>query len=85
MSSHDEQYATAEASVEQRVGLAVHWLAFVAVNLGLAMANGFSGFGLTAGYLWGWGIGVVFHTVYVVADSASWRDRLVERDLQRPR
>ena len=80
MSSHDEQYAAAKAHVEQRVGLAVHWLAFVAVNLGLAIANGFS---MTAGYLWGWGIGVVVHTVYVVAGTARWMDRLVDRELQR--
>ena len=81
MSSHDEQYAAARAQVQERLGLAVHWLAFVAVNVGLAIANGFS---LTAGYLWGWGVGLAVHTVYVVAGTAGWMDRLVNRELQRP-
>lgn len=71
----------ARRRVEAKLGLAVHWIAFVAVNTGLVVAAG----GL-AGSWWriaGWGLGLAVHTAYVVLGAAGWRERLVDRELAR--
>lgn len=67
----------AQRSVELRLGLAVHWLVYVAVNTGLVIAaGGFSGAGWR---LAGWGVGLLVHTLYVVADAGRLQQRLVHR------
>lgn len=80
MSDDDTRYAAAKDRVEQRVSLAVHWLAFAGVNVGLAAAFGFEP---TAGYLWGWGIGLAAHSVYAMWHLSGWNGRLIERELGR--
>ena len=73
----------ARQRVEQRLGLALHWLVYLAVNAGLVIAAG----GL-AGSLWrpaGWGLGLAVHTAYVVGDLGRLRERLVQRELARER
>ena len=73
----------ARQRVEQKLGLALHWLVYLAVNAGLVIAAG----GL-AGSVWrlaGWGLGLAVHTAYVVGDLGRLRERLVQRELARER
>lgn len=76
----DERYKAAERRVEQRVGFAVHLLAFVLVN---AMLFSHSGFDPAAGHFWGWGIGLGAHALFVLASGTRLRERLIERELAR--
>lgn len=76
----DDRYKAAERRVDQRVGFAVHLLAFVVVN---AMLSSQSGFDPTAGYFWGWGIGLGAHALFVLASGTRVKQRLIERELAR--
>ena len=73
----------ARQRVEQKVGLVVHWLVYLAVNTGLIIAaGGFAG----SGWRWaGWGLGLAVHTAHVVADPGRLQQRLVQRELARER
>ena len=73
----------ARQRVEQKVGLAVHWLVYLAVNTGLIIAAG--GLAGSGWRLAGWGLGLAVHTVYVVGDLGRVRERLVQRELDRER
>ncbi len=73
----------ARQRVEQKLGLAVHWLVYLAVNTGLVIAAG--GFGGSGWRLAGWGLGLAVHTAYVVGDLGLLRGRLVQRELDRGR
>ena len=71
----------AQKRLEQKVGLAAHWLVYLAVNIGLVVAAG--GF---AGSWWrilGWGLGLAVHTGYVLVELGGVKERLVERELAR--
>ncbi len=73
----------ARQRVEQELGLALHWLVYLAVNAGLVIAAG----GL-AGSVWrlaGWGLGLAVHTAYVVGDLGRLRERLLQREPDRER
>ena len=70
----------ARARVEDRLGLALHAFIWLAVNFGLAVAHGID---LTRGTVWGWGIGLAAHALYVLADLDGLKDRLVDRELTR--
>jgi hypothetical protein len=71
----------ARKRVEQQIGLAVHWVVYVAVNAGLVYAAG--GFDGSWWRIAGWGVGLAVHTAYVLADADSAKERLVERELSR--
>jgi hypothetical protein len=70
----------ARTRIEDRLGFAFHLLVWFAVNLGLAVAQGVD---LTRGTVWGWGIGLSAHALYVLVDLDGIKDRLVERELTR--
>ena len=72
---------SARRRVEQRGGLAVHWLVFVVINAVLVVGSG--GFAGSAWRLAGWGLGLTLHTVYVLIDVDGLKDRLVRRDVER--
>ncbi len=74
-------YASARWRVEQRGGLAVHWLVFVVINAVLVVGAG--GFAGSAWRLAGWGLGLALHTVYVLIDVDELKDRLVRREVER--
>ncbi len=76
-----DAYASARQRVEQRVGLAVHWLVFMVVNTALVVAVG--GFGGSAWRLAGWGLGLALHTVYVLIDVDRLKDGLAAREVER--
>ncbi len=71
----------ARQRVERKLGLAVHWLVYLAVNTGLIVAAG--GFAGSVWRLAGWGLGLAVHTAYVVGDLGRVRERLVQRELNR--
>jgi hypothetical protein len=71
----------ARKRLEQKVGLAVHWMVYLAVNVGLVMAAG--GFAGSGWRIAGWGIGLAVHTGYVVFELGSVKERLLERELAR--
>jgi hypothetical protein len=73
----------ARQRVEQKLGLALHWLVYLAVNTGLIIAAG--GLAGSGWRLAGWGLGLAVHTAYVVADLGRVRERLVQRELDRER
>ncbi|SFO48188.1 2TM domain-containing protein [Geodermatophilus obscurus] len=71
--------------VGQKLGLALHWLVYLAVNVGLVVAAG--GFAGSGWRLAGWGLGLAVHTAYVLSDLLGdlgrVRERLVQRELDR--
>jgi hypothetical protein len=71
----------ARERVEQKLGLAVHWLVYVVVNTGLVIAAG--GIDGSGWRLAGWGLGLAVHTAYVVGDLRGLRERLVRREMER--
>lgn len=73
----------ARERVEQKLGLAVHWLVYLVVNAGLIIAAG--GLAGSGWRLAGWGLGLAVHTAYVVADLGRLQQRLVQRELARER
>ena len=67
---------------EAKVGLAVHWAVYLAVNAGLLAAGGF------AGSWWrpaGRGSGLAGHSGCVLAGIVRLQQRLVEREPARER
>lgn len=76
----EERYETAVRRVEQRAGLAVHALAFVAVNAVLFAQTGVDP---AAGHFWGWGIGLGAHALFVLFFGTSLKQRMIERELDR--
>lgn len=71
----------ARKRLEQKFGLVVHWIVYLAVNAGLVVAAG--GF---AGSWWriaGWGAGLLVHTGYVLTDVGGLKERMLERELAR--
>jgi hypothetical protein len=76
-----DAYAAARRRVEQRGGLAVHWLVFLVINAVLVVGAG--GFAGSAWRLAGWGLGLALHTVYVLIDVDELKDRLVRREVER--
>lgn len=76
-----DPYELAERRVQARIGLGVHWLVYVVVNLGMVVAAGG-----TDGAIWrlaGWGLGLLLHTAAVMIDVEGLRERLIERELGR--
>ncbi len=71
----------ARKRVEQKLGLAVHWLVYVVVNAGVVIAAG--GFDGSGWRLAGWGLGLAVHTAYVAGTLGLLRERLVQRELER--
>jgi hypothetical protein len=69
--------------VQLKLGLAVHWAVYLAVNLGLLVASG--GFAGSWWRLTGWGLGLTVHTLYVLAETGRLQQRLVQRELGRER
>lgn len=75
-----DRYTAARDRVDQLLWFAAHLVAFIGVNLGLALTLGFYP---QAGYLWGWGTGVVLHALYVLANGRDLRQRLIQWQLHR--
>ena len=73
----------ARQRVEQKLGLALHWLVYLAVNTGLVVAAG--GVAGSGWRLAGWGLGLAVHTAYVVGDLGRLRELLVQRELDQAR
>ena len=73
----------ARRRVEARVGSAVHWAVYLAVNAGLVLAAG----GLTGSWwrLAGWGLGLAVHTGDVPVEVGRLEQRLIEREPARER
>ncbi len=71
----------ARQRVEQKLGLVLHWLVYLAVNTGLVVAAG--GVAGSGWRLAGWGLGLAVHTAYVLGDLGRVRERLVQRELGR--
>ena len=67
--------------VEQKLGLAAHWVVYLAVNIGLLVAAG--GFDGAWWRIAGWGLGLAAHTGYVLVEVGGLRERLLERELAR--
>ena len=69
-----------------KTGWMIHALVFAAVNLGLVVLNGLAG-----GPRWhvlplaGWGLGLAIHGLVALLVLGSWRDRLVDREVERLR
>jgi hypothetical protein len=73
----------ARQRVEQRLGLALHWLVHLAVNTGLMVTVG--GLAGSGWRLAGRGLGLAAHTAYVVGDLGRLRELLVQRELDQER
>ena len=81
----ERQSATqrAERRVQLRLGLAFHWVVYLAVNAGLVIAAG--GFDGSWWRLAGWGVGLAAHALYVLTETGQLQQRLVQRELDRER
>ena len=73
----------ARQRVEQKLGLALHWLVYLAVNTGLMIAIG--GLAGSGWRLAGWGLGLAAHTAYVIGDLGRLSELLVQRELDQER
>jgi len=71
----------ARKRLEQKFGLAAHWLVYLAVNIGLVTAAG--GFDGSGWRILGWGLGLAIHTGYVLVEIGGVKERLLERELAR--
>ncbi|MGB6055316.1 MAG: 2TM domain-containing protein [Burkholderiaceae bacterium] len=82
-----DRYRAAERHVERKLGFLIHLVVYVLVNAGLVTLN------LllqpqrpwSLGPLFGWGIGLLFHAlaVFLHAPGAAWKQRLIERELDK--
>lgn len=82
-------YREARRRVERRFGFYVHLAVYLAVNSGLILVNLLA----TPSRPWavapllGWGVGLLFHAlaVFLHAPGAAWKQRMIERELNKPR
>ncbi|MFZ6649551.1 2TM domain-containing protein [Undibacterium sp. TJN25] len=79
-------YEQAKRQVERKIGLMTHAAVFVLVNAGLMLLNMQLGrFSWSAFPLFGWGIGLVFHALSVIAHAPgnSWKQRMIQHELNK--
>jgi len=78
----------ARRRVGLRMGLAIHALVYVLVNLGLFGLNAYTGGEHWAIFpLLGWGLGLAIHGIVVFASlhGEGWRGRMVDSEVERLR
>jgi len=71
-----------------KLGWYVHALVYVVVNVGMLAWSQYSDSRRwSAAPMLGWGLGLALHgiSVFVLAQGSAWRERLVERERERPR
>ena len=76
-----EAREAARKRLEAKLGLAAHWVVYLAVNIGLVVAAG--GFEGSWWRIAGWGLGLALHTGYVFVEPGGVKERLLERELAR--
>ncbi|HTD06333.1 2TM domain-containing protein [Undibacterium sp.] len=79
-------YDQARRYVERKIGFMIHLVVFLCVNTGLALLNLQLGHGNWSIWpLFGWGIGIVFHGLSVVARApgSSWKQRMIQHELNK--
>jgi len=80
-----ENQQTAQERAEEKVDFRIHLIAFVVIITILAIIN----LTFTPGYIWfkwpllGWGIGVVFHALYVNSQGRSIKERMIEEEMRK--
>ena len=85
--TEEEMRRKAERRAHAKLGFRSHLVAYVIVNLGLAVLN----LGTSPHYLWflwaagGWGIGLVAHGVAVHLDGSNLREQMIAKELERLR
>lgn len=79
----------AERNVERKIGFLIHLAVYIGVNSLLVSLNAMQHIGVpwSAGPLIGWGIGLFFHglAVFVRTTGATWKQRMIEREIERQR
>lgn len=83
-----ETLRRARRRVKLRIGLMTHALIYVLVNFGLAAINlATGGAKWHLGALFGWGLGLAIHGIVtlVALGGEGWRQRLLEREIERLR
>ncbi len=85
--SQDDLRRKAVRRANAKLGFRTHLIAFMLVNLGLAVLNLVT----SPGYLWfpwplfGWGVGLLAHGLSVYGVSSSLREEMIARELERLR
>ena len=84
MNTEETKYQKAKERVEVIKGFYIHLIVYIVVNLGLFSINMF----VTPDGLWffwplmGWGVGVVFHALFVFSPGlglgADWEQRKIQ-------
>ncbi len=79
----DSIEARAARRVRKKIGLYIHALVFVLVNLGFVLMHWVNGGG--PGFIWGWGIGLAIHGLYtfVSLQGEGVRERMIREEIER--
>ena len=75
----------AQRRAARKMGWYIHALAFVLVNVGLALLSAFTGrhFALVSAFIWGLGLLIHGAAVFMVPPGSSFRERLVQQERER--
>jgi len=87
--SEDEKYMEAKRRVDAKIGLCIHLVVYIGVNLLLLFINLYT----STSYLWfkwplfGWGFGIAFHAlaVYAFSEGSPVKRRMIEKEMQKGR
>ena len=80
-----EAYKKAEKRVDAKIGFYKHLSVYIAVNILLIIINLIT----TTHYLWfkwpliGWGIGVFFHAFGVYVSFGRFKEKMIEKEMEK--
>ena len=83
--SHDGLEARARRRVQRKLGWYTHALVFALVNLAFIVWHHTTGRG--PGFIWGWGLGLLIHGIFVLATvrGEGLRERMLRQEIERLR
>ena len=86
--SEEQIYEEAKKRVEEKRGFYVHLTAYIVVNIGLVLIWAFAAGGGYPWFIWclgGWGIGLLFHYLFVFVFKDKSDRAAIEREAEKIR
>jgi len=83
----NQAYERAKRRAEEKIEFFTHLAVYAVVNVVLIVINLLT----SRGYYWfywpllGWGIGIAFHAMntFVYGEGSSWKERLIQKELEK--